>query len=207
MPWCHQCGYEYVEGTMVCPDCGSALRQEPPGRCPKCGYHYEEGESVCPECGTPVGMPVAATRRPTATSAEQTDMVPIYYTSNLARAQVVRAQLMGAGVPAFIQGEHTPEMGLEVSTGRYRVMMSRKIAEEHRDLIVSLLGEEKPSPVPRRTPASAPRAPTAEEIVAQQMQQDEGGCAVGVAVFLVAMTCWGVLWAVVSLLARFGSRP
>jgi len=30
MPWCPKCGAEYVKGVGKCPDCGVALRHDPP---------------------------------------------------------------------------------------------------------------------------------------------------------------------------------
>ncbi len=35
MPWCHNCGTEYVEGILRCPDCGSDLSEEMPHAKPK----------------------------------------------------------------------------------------------------------------------------------------------------------------------------
>jgi len=55
MPYCRECGYEYVVGATVCPDCRTTLVAGEPIRCESCDELIEEEATFCPHCGVLLG--------------------------------------------------------------------------------------------------------------------------------------------------------
>lgn len=51
MPYCRKCGYEYVAGVTVCPDCSTPLTPEEPVLCDRCGEEVEPDDRFCGHCG------------------------------------------------------------------------------------------------------------------------------------------------------------
>jgi hypothetical protein len=51
MPYCRNCGYEYVEGVTTCPDCGEELLPGEPRICDNCDGEIEANSQYCPHCG------------------------------------------------------------------------------------------------------------------------------------------------------------
>jgi hypothetical protein len=85
--WCPECGGEFREGIDVCPDCGVALVAEEPAPRPK---HREVTEH----------------REVTGPFLPDDDLVELS-TSPAFEAEVVAAQLRGAGIPAAVFGVGT----------------------------------------------------------------------------------------------------
>ena len=55
MPYCRECGYEYIAGAAVCPDCQTMLVAGEPVRCESCNEMIEEEATFCPHCGVLLG--------------------------------------------------------------------------------------------------------------------------------------------------------
>jgi len=51
MPYCPNCGYEYIRGTTSCPDCGQELLMGGPIVCDNCDEQIEADSQYCPHCG------------------------------------------------------------------------------------------------------------------------------------------------------------
>lgn len=51
MPFCPQCGYQYQEGIVLCPDCNEPLIAREPFTCEFCLERLEEEQKFCPLCG------------------------------------------------------------------------------------------------------------------------------------------------------------
>jgi len=51
MPFCPQCGYQYKEGTTVCPDCSEPLVAGELLSCEFCLEHLDQEQKFCPNCG------------------------------------------------------------------------------------------------------------------------------------------------------------
>lgn len=51
MPYCPQCGYEYVAGAKFCPDCQTALAEGEQVFCSSCNERITPGATFCPHCG------------------------------------------------------------------------------------------------------------------------------------------------------------
>jgi hypothetical protein len=51
MPFCRQCGYEYEEGILVCPDCNEALEPGERLLCESCYEPLGEAKTFCRHCG------------------------------------------------------------------------------------------------------------------------------------------------------------
>lgn len=55
MPYCRECGYEYITGATVCPDCWTTLEAGEPARCESCDELIEQEATFCPHCGVLLG--------------------------------------------------------------------------------------------------------------------------------------------------------
>lgn len=51
MPYCPTCGYEYVKGTAICPDCAQDLLLGGPRFCDNCDGQIAGDSEYCVECG------------------------------------------------------------------------------------------------------------------------------------------------------------
>jgi hypothetical protein len=51
MPYCPQCGYEYVAGVKVCPDCQASLKEGEQMFCSNCEESIAAEATFCPHCG------------------------------------------------------------------------------------------------------------------------------------------------------------
>ena len=51
MPYCPDCGYEYVPGVLICPDCQSPLRQAELTLCDSCDEPVDRDSRFCSHCG------------------------------------------------------------------------------------------------------------------------------------------------------------
>lgn len=69
--------------------------------CPKCEYDYIEGVTVCSDCGTPL-IPVEEFE---GHLVHPSDWVIIFSTSENYEAEMLKANLEGAGIEALILGQ------------------------------------------------------------------------------------------------------
>jgi hypothetical protein len=51
MPYCAECGYEYVAGSKVCPDCEATLVEGERLLCKSCEEPITDETTFCPHCG------------------------------------------------------------------------------------------------------------------------------------------------------------
>ncbi len=51
MPFCPKCGYEYLKGTAVCPDCNEDLFEGEPRFCDNCDEQIDVDAEYCIHCG------------------------------------------------------------------------------------------------------------------------------------------------------------
>ncbi len=51
MPYCPECGYEYVAGAKVCPDCQAPLVEGEQTFCDNCNEPVQGKTLFCPHCG------------------------------------------------------------------------------------------------------------------------------------------------------------
>lgn len=51
MPYCRNCGYEYLKGVTICPDCNLELSEGCPILCFNCEELLEEKNILCTHCG------------------------------------------------------------------------------------------------------------------------------------------------------------
>ena len=116
--WCSSCRTEYVEGTVVCADCGAALVAErPPERKRRRHRHEVEGE---PRPNDPRDDLVAVA---TVTPIEAELL------AGMLRERRIDAVVFGAGLTAFL--------GAGVSTEGARVMVRRADAKRATALLGS----------------------------------------------------------------------
>ena len=55
MPYCAECGYEYITGTRTCPDCQTTLVEGERLVCDACEEVIPEKATFCPHCGILLG--------------------------------------------------------------------------------------------------------------------------------------------------------
>lgn len=167
LPACPDCGQLLVAGPPVrCPACGEEI---PDGEasCPHCGVLLPEGEVAAPACEAHPGVPAVARcvlcdeplcpdcverRAGKAFCARHADektafdWVSVFSASSPIEAELVRASLLAAGIPATVLGQ-TDSMYV-VTVGDLavaEVMVPKGVAEDARRLLVEL----------RNTPADA----------------------------------------------------
>jgi hypothetical protein len=63
MPYCPQCGYEYIPGAKFCPDCQSPLAEGEQLFCNSCNEPITGGVTFCPHCGVLLALADKAPRR------------------------------------------------------------------------------------------------------------------------------------------------
>jgi threonine dehydrogenase-like Zn-dependent dehydrogenase len=113
--WCPKCGSEYREGIDVCADCGAALVAEPP---PARTKHREVTGPFPPD----------------------DDLVELT-TINAFEAEVVAAQLRGAGIPTLVFGVGTAGLlsAVQLAEGS-RVMVRRTDLDAAETVVAALFG-------------------------------------------------------------------
>ncbi len=132
MPFCPQCGYEYIEGKTTCPDCGRALTAQPP----------EQPGS------TTAGWPPVDTPAPPLTPQEEKQFsaeasATVFEAPDAAMSQAVKETLEEAGIPVMEDVYQHPltseglRLGLPGSYSRLITLESR--AEEAKRIIEGFL--------------------------------------------------------------------
>jgi hypothetical protein len=126
--WCPECGGEYREGIDVCADCGIALVADAP---PPRTKHRD----------------VIEHREVTGPFLPDDDLVELA-TIHAFEAEVVAAQLRGAGIPAAVFGVGTAGLlsTVQLAEGS-RVMVRRADLDAAETLVEDLFGSD-PSTVP-----------------------------------------------------------
>jgi hypothetical protein len=56
MPYCPECGYEYVAGAKVCPDCQASLIEGEQLFCDYCNEPIDGGMTFCSHCGAVMSL-------------------------------------------------------------------------------------------------------------------------------------------------------
>jgi uncharacterized Zn finger protein (UPF0148 family) len=125
--WCPECGAEYRDGIDVCADCGVALVAEPPARA-------KDRE-------------VAEHREVTGPFLPDDDLVELT-TTHAFEAEVVAAQLRGAGIPAAVFGVGTAGLLSAVQMTEGSRVMVRRTDLDAAETLVADLFESDPSTVP-----------------------------------------------------------
>ena len=75
MPYCPQCGYEYVAGAKACPDCQTSLMEGEQVFCENCDEPITAETTYCPHCGVLLGWSAEGDRRIACDTHRENDAV------------------------------------------------------------------------------------------------------------------------------------
>ncbi|PLX28443.1 MAG: hypothetical protein C0600_09705 [Ignavibacteria bacterium] len=148
--FCPNCKEFVQENDTFCDNCGVILPREEESDSPECENHPDaDAIGGCVICGKPV-CEGCSTRHNGRIFCENDDhlnmhqgFVVAYTTSTDYEAEMIKANLEGAGINAVIFNQHDHVYFLNMGVlAHVNVMVPRSQMEEARDVITALLNEE-----------------------------------------------------------------
>ena len=113
--------------------------------CPECGAEYQKGFTTCADCDVEL-----VDRPPPAPPLPSGELVTVLETHDQGLIMVVKSLLDGAGIPCFAKNEQLQDFlgwgrigaGYNVLVGAVRIQVPREYAEEARELLTEIPGDE-----------------------------------------------------------------